>query len=111
MFVETSFKASGFGSQHRRGSNVFDKLLAVGRQLLDADEEAASELLKLKASSYSGVHMNAPLQAGSAGIPARHERDSAKMKKRLYSISNGCASLLSVLAHALAGRDARAPRG
>jgi hypothetical protein len=41
--------------------------------------------------------MNAPLLAGSAGIPARHERESAKMKTRLHSRLNEGASLQSVL--------------
>jgi hypothetical protein len=49
------------------------------------------------------------LTPGSAGIPARHERESAKTKKRIHSRLNDGASSLSVLAHASAGRDARAP--
>jgi len=32
----------------------------------------------MRGSCYSGVQMNAALKAGSAGIPARLERESAK---------------------------------
>jgi hypothetical protein len=52
-----------------------------------------------------------PPDAGSAGTLARHERESAKVKNRHPSTLRRGGSLLSVLRHALAGRDARAPGG
>ena len=49
---------------------------------------------------YSGVQMNATLEDGSAGIPARIERESAKTEKRRNSMLSYGASSLSVLRHA-----------
>jgi hypothetical protein len=54
-----------------------------------SDKRLSALRLKLTANSYSGVHMNAPLQAGSAGIPARQSVLQARLaKSRLQSIWN-----------------------
>src|SRR5215213_10261488 len=70
----------------------------------------AREVRGTRLRHYSGVQMDATLKAGSAGIPARIERESAKTENRLHSMLSEGASSSSVLWHASAGRDARAPR-
>ena len=60
-------------------------------------------------SIYGDVRTDAAAFAGSAGIPARLERVSAKAVKRHVSKLRDGARRLSVRWHALAGRDARAP--
>src|SRR4051812_44555251 len=64
---------------------------------------------KCSREAYSGFHTDALVSAGSAATPARHERKARRIRSADTQALSIGGSVLSVLWHALAGRDARAP--